>query len=176
MCFVVLVLIFYDLKSSILHKKSDLIRNYNFSSVEFVYKHTKILTTTTTTTATTTTTTTTTTINTTTATITTTFTLTGTNNNNLNSNTTQLFICSLTFATFSVELTKPENRLQLSFILLLTTITFKFVVSQTLPRISYLTYLVGGMVVWRKEGDCWVVECGVLGGRRFLEVRVSGFC
>ncbi len=35
---------------------------------------------------------------------------------------------------------KPQNRLQLSFILLLTTIIFKFVVSQTLPRISYLTY------------------------------------
>ena len=54
----------------------------------------------------------------------------------------QLFICSLAFATFTVDLTKPQNRLQLSFILLLTTITFKFVVSQTLPRISYLTYLV----------------------------------
>jgi hypothetical protein len=52
-----------------------------------------------------------------------------------------LFICSLTFATFSVDLKMPQNRLQLSFILLLTTITFKFVVSQTLPRISYLTYL-----------------------------------
>ena len=54
----------------------------------------------------------------------------------------QLFICSLAFATFTVDLVKPENRLQLSFILLLTTITFKFVVSQNLPRISYLTYLV----------------------------------
>ncbi len=54
----------------------------------------------------------------------------------------QLFICSLAFSTFTVDLDKPQNRLQLSFILLLTTITFKFVVSQTLPRISYLTYLV----------------------------------
>ena len=54
----------------------------------------------------------------------------------------QLFICSLAFGTFTVELELPQNRLQLSFILLLTTITFKFVVSQTLPRISYLTYLV----------------------------------
>eukprot|EP00918_Siedleckia_nematoides_P052393 GHVU01114497.1.p1 GENE.GHVU01114497.1~~GHVU01114497.1.p1 ORF type:complete len:481 (+),score=66.98 GHVU01114497.1:535-1977(+) len=52
-----------------------------------------------------------------------------------------LFICSLAFATFTVDLRLPQNRLQLSFILLLTTITFKFVVSQTLPRISYLTYL-----------------------------------
>ena len=52
-----------------------------------------------------------------------------------------LFICSLAFATFTVDLERPENRLQLSFILLLTTITFKFVVSQNLPRIPYLTYL-----------------------------------
>jgi len=59
----------------------------------------------------------------------------------------QLFICSLTFATFSVDLTIPQSRLQLSFILLLTTITFKFVVSQTLPRISYLTYLVSYAVL-----------------------------
>ena len=54
----------------------------------------------------------------------------------------QLFICSLAFGTFTVKLDLPQNRLQLSFILLLTTVTFKFVVSQTLPRISYLTYLV----------------------------------
>jgi len=59
----------------------------------------------------------------------------------------QLFICSLTFTTFSVELTIPQSRLQLSFILLLTTITFKFVVSQTLPRISYLTYLVSRLTL-----------------------------
>jgi hypothetical protein len=52
-----------------------------------------------------------------------------------------LFICSLAFTTFTVDYRKPQNRLQLSFILLLTTITFKFVVSQTLPKIPYLTYL-----------------------------------
>ena len=52
-----------------------------------------------------------------------------------------VFICSLAFATFTVDLDLPQNRLQLTFILLLTTVTFKFVVSQTLPRISYLTYL-----------------------------------
>lgn len=52
-----------------------------------------------------------------------------------------MFICGLAFATFSVDCRLPQNRLQLSFLLLLTTITFKFVVSQTLPRISYLTYL-----------------------------------
>jgi hypothetical protein len=51
------------------------------------------------------------------------------------------FICSMTFTTFAVVINKPENRLQLTFILLLTTITFKFAVNQSLPRISYLTYL-----------------------------------
>lgn len=35
----------------------------------------------------------------------------------------------------------PQNRLQLSFTLVLTGVTFKFVVNQGLPRISYLTYL-----------------------------------
>jgi len=54
----------------------------------------------------------------------------------------QFFICSMSFATFAVHFKKAENRLQLTFILLLTTITFKFAVNQSLPRISYLTYLV----------------------------------
>ena len=48
----------------------------------------------------------------------------------------------MAFATFAVNFQKSENRLQLTFILLLTTITFKFAVNQSLPRISYLTYLV----------------------------------
>jgi len=54
----------------------------------------------------------------------------------------QFFISSMAFATFAVHFQKAENRLQLTFILLLTTITFKFAVNQSLPRISYLTYLV----------------------------------
>jgi hypothetical protein len=54
----------------------------------------------------------------------------------------QCFICSMTFCTFSVDVVKRENRLQLTFILLLTTVTFKFAVSSSLPRISYLTTLV----------------------------------
>ncbi len=37
---------------------------------------------------------------------------------------------------------KPQNRIQLSFILLLSNITFKFSVSNTVPKVSYLTYLV----------------------------------
>jgi len=47
----------------------------------------------------------------------------------------------MTFSTFSVDYRKRENRLQLTFILLLTTVTFKFAVNSSLPRISYLTTL-----------------------------------
>ncbi|KAJ8319876.1 hypothetical protein KUTeg_001463, partial [Tegillarca granosa] len=50
-------------------------------------------------------------------------------------------ICSLSFATFSVGSSKPENRLQLSFTLVLTAVAFKSVVNNSLPRISYLTYM-----------------------------------
>lgn len=50
-------------------------------------------------------------------------------------------ICSLSFATFSVDKNLPQNRLQLSFTLMLTSVAFKSVVNQSLPRISYLTYM-----------------------------------
>ncbi|XP_041374738.1 uncharacterized protein LOC121387632 isoform X2 [Gigantopelta aegis] len=60
-------------------------------------------------------------------------------------------ICSLSFATFSVRLELPENRLQLTLLLVLTIVTFKSVVNQSLPRISYLTfmdkYLLASMVM-----------------------------
>ena len=52
-----------------------------------------------------------------------------------------IFICSLIFTTFSVDYALVQNRLQLSFILLLSNITFKRVVSDTLPKVSYLTQL-----------------------------------
>ncbi len=55
----------------------------------------------------------------------------------------QFLICSLAFATFAVDRKLPQNRLQLSFTLVLTSVAFKFVVNQSLPKISYLTYLVG---------------------------------
>jgi len=51
------------------------------------------------------------------------------------------FISCLAFATFSVQPKYVHNRLQLSFTLLLTSVAFKFVVNQSLPKISYLTYL-----------------------------------
>ena len=54
----------------------------------------------------------------------------------------QACICSMSFATFTIDFSLPHFRLQTSFILLLTTVTFKFVVNQNLPRIAYLTYMV----------------------------------
>lgn len=50
-------------------------------------------------------------------------------------------ICSLIFCTFSVSRDHPTNRLQLSFTVVLTTIAFKFVTNQHLPKVSYLTIL-----------------------------------
>jgi hypothetical protein len=57
----------------------------------------------------------------------------------------QLLICSLSFATFSVDKSLPQSRLQLSFTLMLTSVAFKSVVNQSLPRISYLTYMVSSL-------------------------------
>ena len=54
----------------------------------------------------------------------------------------QLLISCLSFATFAVGPDKPQNRLVLTLTLILTVVTFKFVINQSLPRISYLTYLV----------------------------------
>ncbi|CAF3806949.1 unnamed protein product [Rotaria sordida] len=51
------------------------------------------------------------------------------------------FITVMAFATFSVTYNLPQNRLQLSFTLLLTAVTFKWVVVRCLPTISYLTTL-----------------------------------
>uniref|UniRef100_A0A1I8HD80 G_PROTEIN_RECEP_F3_4 domain-containing protein n=1 Tax=Macrostomum lignano TaxID=282301 RepID=A0A1I8HD80_9PLAT len=50
-------------------------------------------------------------------------------------------ICSLSLVTFAVKRDLPQNRLQLTFTLVLTLVAFKFVVNQCLPKISYLTYL-----------------------------------
>ncbi|KAI8502325.1 hypothetical protein Bbelb_199130 [Branchiostoma belcheri] len=50
-------------------------------------------------------------------------------------------IMSLSFTAFSVSPDKPESRLSVSLTLLLTSVAFKFMVSQNLPTISYLTLL-----------------------------------
>jgi len=46
------------------------------------------------------------------------------------------------FTTFAVDPTLTQNRLQLSFILTLAGISFRFVTNQNIPKISYLTHLV----------------------------------
>ncbi|CAH8483085.1 unnamed protein product [Schistosoma mattheei] len=50
-------------------------------------------------------------------------------------------ISGLAFATFAVSPDKAELRLRLSFTLILTSVTFKYVITQSLPKISYLTYM-----------------------------------
>ncbi|RUS77273.1 hypothetical protein EGW08_014964 [Elysia chlorotica] len=60
-------------------------------------------------------------------------------------------ICSLIFCTFSVSREHPTNRLQLSFTVVLTTVAFKFVTNQHLPKVPYLTildkYILSSMVL-----------------------------
>ena len=48
----------------------------------------------------------------------------------------------LTFSSFAVKATETGDRLSVTVTLLLTSVAFKFVVSQNLPTISYLTVLV----------------------------------
>ncbi|RUS81528.1 hypothetical protein EGW08_010698, partial [Elysia chlorotica] len=59
-------------------------------------------------------------------------------------------ISALSFVTFAVPRELPQNRIQLSFILLLAGVTFKFAASQSVPKISYLThldrYILGSMI------------------------------
>ena len=54
----------------------------------------------------------------------------------------QTMITTLSFTTFAVDVTLTQNRLQLSFIVLLTGVTFKLASNQSLPKIPYLTHLV----------------------------------
>ena len=56
-----------------------------------------------------------------------------------------LFQCPiyiLSLCSFSVEISSPADRLSITLTLLLTAVAFKFVVSQSLPTISYVTLLV----------------------------------
>ncbi|KAK7090076.1 cys-loop ligand-gated ion channel-like [Littorina saxatilis] len=50
-------------------------------------------------------------------------------------------ISLLSLVTFAVSRTLPQNRIQLSFILMLASVTFKFAASNSVPKISYLTHL-----------------------------------
>ena len=52
------------------------------------------------------------------------------------------FFSFLSFCSFSVDISSPSDRLSVTLTLLLTAVAFKFVVSQSLPTISYLTLLV----------------------------------
>ena len=54
----------------------------------------------------------------------------------------QGLIMILTFASLAVDPTEPADRLSVTLTLLLTSVAFKFVVSQNLPVISYVTLLV----------------------------------
>ena len=64
---------------------------------------------------------------------------------------TQLLITSLSFVVYASPIAAVANRLELCYALLLTSIAFKFVVSKSIPRISYLTtvdvYILAGMLV-----------------------------
>ncbi|XP_038058416.1 glycine receptor subunit beta-like [Patiria miniata] len=51
-----------------------------------------------------------------------------------------LIVC-LSFASFAVNADQPEDRLSVTLTLLLTAVAFKYVASQALPPISYLTLL-----------------------------------
>ena len=58
----------------------------------------------------------------------------------------QFLITAFAFVTFAVEPENVEMRLNLSFTLILTTVAFKFVAVQMLPKVSYLTYLVSNFL------------------------------
>lgn len=55
-------------------------------------------------------------------------------------------------ATFTVSILQPQSRLQLTFFLMLTTITFKNTVNKCVPKIPYLTYIVS--IAVRLSIDC----------------------
>jgi len=93
----------------------------------------------------------------------------------------QFMICGLSFATFVVTSDTPHFRLTLTLILLLTTISFKFAVNQSLPMISYLTYLVSGQVLIDDDGasfKCSVIRHGLVkcsGAARIRQLNYTAF-
>ena len=67
---------------------------------------------------------------------------------NFSYNPIQLLIVLLSFTSFAVSPDEPADRLSVTLTLLLTAVAFKFVVSQSLPTISYLTLLVSINPPW----------------------------
>ena len=53
-----------------------------------------------------------------------------------------MLIGGLVFTTFAVSHRNTPSRLQMSFVLLLSNITFKMAVAKNVPTVSYLTKLV----------------------------------
>ncbi|XP_054751566.1 gamma-aminobutyric acid receptor subunit epsilon-like [Lytechinus pictus] len=68
-----------------------------------------------------------------------------------------LLIVILTFTSFVVERGAPADRLSVTVTLLLTAVAFKYVVSQSLPLISYLTMLDKYVL------SCLIFQCLVVG-------------
>ena len=58
-----------------------------------------------------------------------------------------LLIAALTFSTFIFKAKEPGERLQITLTLLLTSVAFKYVISSSLPKVSYLT-LLDKYVLW----------------------------
>ncbi|XP_011443382.3 cys-loop ligand-gated ion channel isoform X2 [Magallana gigas] len=93
-------------------------------------------------------------------------------------------ISSLALATFAVARSKIENRLQLSIILVLVTVTFKFVTNQVIPKISYMThldrYIIGSTIflyliaMWHAGSETLVTDDDLLS--TLDQYAFYGFC
>ncbi|XP_052699882.1 gamma-aminobutyric acid receptor exp-1-like [Crassostrea angulata] len=93
-------------------------------------------------------------------------------------------ISSLALATFAVARSKIENRLQLSIMLVLVTVTFKFVTNQVIPKISYMThldrYIIGSTIflyliaMWHAGSETLVTDDDLLS--TLDQYAFYGFC
>jgi hypothetical protein len=69
----------------------------------------------------------------------------------------------LGFTTFSILCVQPQNRLSIVGILLLTSVNFRWIITQRLPSVSYLTFL-----------DKYAIGCILLLGFLFMWDAVVG--
>ncbi len=67
------------------------------------------------------------------------------------------------FTTFSIACVTPQNRLSIVGILLLTSVNFRWIITQRLPSVSYLTFL-----------DKYAIGCIILLGLLFAWDAVIG--